>query len=301
MATDTTLNAYLARGTAAAMAAFTPTPPTPAAGADNGYLWYQTDTGKLYAWTGAAWVQVGAGSSGVTATGTLTANRLILGNGTTDITALGSLGTTTTLLHGNAGGAPTFGAVTLTTDVTGRLPYANLVASTAASRILGRTSGSAGDWAERTVGTDLSISGTVLSTQAGLRRATKTLINAEILALPITPIQLIAAPGAGFAVVPWSGVIFAKPVTSAYTNIDAACVIGVRYASPFSQGLSYIPNDTSITFGSTTNASRLLGTTTPRRAQLIPALKTEGQDRPNFGIGAAGFCSALSPWSLSGG
>ncbi|MBI2968050.1 MAG: hypothetical protein HYY40_09580 [Bacteroidetes bacterium] len=34
-------------------------------------------------------------------------------------------GTTTTLLHGNAAGAPTFGAVSLTADVTGVLPFAN--------------------------------------------------------------------------------------------------------------------------------------------------------------------------------
>jgi len=34
-------------------------------------------------------------------------------------------GTSTTLLHGNASGAPTFGAVSLTADVTGTLPYNN--------------------------------------------------------------------------------------------------------------------------------------------------------------------------------
>lgn len=64
--------------------------------------------------TGAAWVAYspsGGGSGTVTNTGTLTANAIILGNGTTDVTALGSLGTTTTVLHGNAAGAPTFGAV----------------------------------------------------------------------------------------------------------------------------------------------------------------------------------------------
>ncbi len=61
----------------------------------------------------------------VTHTGTLTANQLILGNGTADVTALGSLGTTATVLHGNAAGAPTFAAVSLTADVSGTLPIAN--------------------------------------------------------------------------------------------------------------------------------------------------------------------------------
>jgi hypothetical protein len=40
-----------------------------------------------------------------------TANQLIIGGGSQAVAALGSLGTTTTVLHGNAGGAPTFGAI----------------------------------------------------------------------------------------------------------------------------------------------------------------------------------------------
>lgn len=72
------------------------------------------------------------GILGFTATGTLasstalTANQLVLGGGAgATPTTLGSLGTTTTLLHGNAAGAPTFGAVSLTADVSGILPTAN--------------------------------------------------------------------------------------------------------------------------------------------------------------------------------
>jgi len=49
--------------------------------------------------------------------GTLTTNRLVLGNGTTHIAVLGTLGTGSTLLHGNALGAPTFGPV-VETDIT---------------------------------------------------------------------------------------------------------------------------------------------------------------------------------------
>jgi len=43
----------------------------------------------------------------------------------TTVLATTAAGTTTTVLHGNAGGAPTFGAVSLTADVTGTLPAAN--------------------------------------------------------------------------------------------------------------------------------------------------------------------------------
>lgn len=56
----------------------------------------------------------------------LAANQLVLGGGAgTAPATLGSLGTTTTVLHGNAAGAPTFGAVDLATDVTGTLPVPN--------------------------------------------------------------------------------------------------------------------------------------------------------------------------------
>lgn len=66
----------------------------------------------------------------------LAANQVVLGGGSGAVPAtLGSLGTTTTLLHGNAAGAPTFGSVVnadiaastidLTAKVTGTLPTAN--------------------------------------------------------------------------------------------------------------------------------------------------------------------------------
>lgn len=43
----------------------------------------------------------------------------------TEPASLGSLGTTTTVLHGNAAGYPTYSAVSLTADVSGTLPVAN--------------------------------------------------------------------------------------------------------------------------------------------------------------------------------
>lgn len=53
----------------------------------------------------------------------LTANALVIGGGAGNApSTLGSLGTTSTVLHGNASGAPTFGAVSLTADVAGTLP-----------------------------------------------------------------------------------------------------------------------------------------------------------------------------------
>lgn len=54
--------------------------------------------------------------------------------------------------------------IDLTTDVTGDLPYANLVQASAASKILVRGSASgAGDWQEGSLGSGLAMSGTTLS------------------------------------------------------------------------------------------------------------------------------------------
>lgn len=98
-----------------------------AASLTPGAIYCVTDEGDiLERTTGAAWESFSpTGTGDVTASGTLTANRLLIGGGTTVAAALGSLGTTTTLLHGNAAGAPTFAAVSLTADVLGVLPAAN--------------------------------------------------------------------------------------------------------------------------------------------------------------------------------
>lgn len=65
-------------------------------------------------------------SSTFASSAVLAANQIVLGGGAgTTPATLGSLGTTSTVLHGNASGAPTFGAVVLTTDVSGILPVAN--------------------------------------------------------------------------------------------------------------------------------------------------------------------------------
>lgn len=66
------------------------------------------------------------GSGALTSSAALTQNALVVGGGAgATPTALGSLGTSTTLLHGNAAGTPTFGAVSLAADVTGTLPASN--------------------------------------------------------------------------------------------------------------------------------------------------------------------------------
>ncbi len=61
-----------------------------------------------------------------------------------------------------------------------------------------------------------------------LRSASVQLTNAQIKALPTTPITLVAAPGAGFRVKPISVTLQLSATVAAYTNINAtSCAVSI--------------------------------------------------------------------------
>lgn len=300
------------------------------------------------------------GILGFTAAGTLAssvvlpASRLVLGGGAgATPTPLGSLGTTTTVLHGNAAGAPTFAAITLTTDVTGILPSANggtnnaffevggpatstktftfpnasttilttnaaitaaqggtgqttyaigdlLYASgaTALSKLagvatgnalisggvatapswgkigltthvtgtLGPTNGGTGFAAYTTGDLLYAVSGVALArlndvavgkvlTSGGVATAplydcpcvaTTTLTNAQIIALPNTPVTILAAPGNGLTTVVDYVAVSANFAAGAYTGAAADSYIVLQYNSTLDWS-NYLANDMSDT------------------------------------------------------
>jgi len=80
-------------------------------------------------------------SGTLASSGALTQYGVVIGGGAGAVPTSTAAGTTTTVLHGNASGTPTFGAVSLTADVSGTLPVANggtsLTTLTANNVILG--------------------------------------------------------------------------------------------------------------------------------------------------------------------
>lgn len=78
------------------------------------------------------------GSTTIASSGALTASAIVLGGGAGAVpTVLGSLGTTTTLLHGNAAGAPTFAAVAYADIASGAISTSANYQANAASTLLG--------------------------------------------------------------------------------------------------------------------------------------------------------------------
>lgn len=139
-------------------------------------------------------------SSGTTwaSTGALTANALLIGGGAgAGPSALGSLGTTTTVLHGNASGAPTFGAVSLAADVTGTLPYGN--GGTGATALTDHgvvTAGAAalGTVAPSTIGNVLTSNGTDWTSVAPATSGTVTSV-AETVSVATAPTSNLSVSG----------------------------------------------------------------------------------------------------------
>lgn len=98
-----------------------PNPTLAAAGTAGTYVKVTTDAkGRVTSGSNSPQVIADGGTASTTA---LSGLSIMISDGSKIVQ--GTAGTTTTVLHGNAAGAPTYGAVSLTAEVSGVLPFAN--------------------------------------------------------------------------------------------------------------------------------------------------------------------------------
>jgi len=113
---------------------------------------------------------------------------------TTTVLATTAAGTSTTVLHGNASGAPTFGAVSLTADVSGTLPVAN--GGSGATTLTGVLKGNGTSaFTAATAGTDYVAPGTA-TTFTALQTFAGTSSNADMKTSNILETATVSATAA---------------------------------------------------------------------------------------------------------
>jgi hypothetical protein len=113
---------------------------------------------------------------------------------TTTVLATTAAGTSTTVLHGNASGAPTFGAVSLTADVSGTLPVGN--GGSGAATLTGVLKGNGTSaFTAATAGTDYVAPGTA-TTFTALQTFAGTSSNASHKATNMLEVATVSATAA---------------------------------------------------------------------------------------------------------
>jgi len=113
---------------------------------------------------------------------------------TTTVLATTAAGTSTTVLHGNASGAPTFGAVSLTADVSGTLPVGNGVSGAATLTGVLKGNGTSA-FTAATAGTDYVAPGTA-TTFTALQTFAGTSSNASHKATNMLEVATVSATAA---------------------------------------------------------------------------------------------------------
>lgn len=185
---DSLFNTYERYGTNAERLAFVPDPPPTMGGAVQPiYTWYATDTGITWVYD-TSWHSISGPGGAIPSTAQ---GDILYASGTNTLAALAKNASATRYLS-NTGSSnnPAWAQVNLTNGVTGVLPVAN--------------------------------GGTGVSADfVPMLKSTTPLTNANVIALPGTPITLVSAPGAGFRIKLLAPVTLISDFSAgAYTGLD---------------------------------------------------------------------------------
>lgn len=189
-----------------------------------------------------------------------------------------------------ASGTATCDPVSLTADVSGDLPYANLTPATAASKLLGRGSASgAGDWQEITIGSGLTMTTTTLSSSGGGGAPTTATYITQTADAGLSAEQALSSLATGYMkVTTGTGAVTSQatpiPVADGGTGAATFTANGVLYGNATSALQVTVQGAANTIFGANGGA---------------PFFSAQPQSDLWRSVGQFGF--VLEPWGTSAG
>jgi hypothetical protein len=207
-------------------------------------------------------------SSAIGSSGILTLDQIMLGGGPGNPPIpLGTLGTTTTVLHGNASGLPSFAQINLATDVAGVLPSANG----------GTNQANSGTYTDNGLNQTLGGTGSLQWNMSGTTNPTLMSGSYTVGYLGLPPCTA-ASNSAASACPLTAGTSFLLPANSQWIiiNCGSACTqtIPANAAVPYPIGSCLIflaePGSSVVTVAITSDSMSLIGAGTTGSRTLTP-------------------------------